>query len=281
LKLSYDKIRNKDAAKRIVVFIDDLDRCSPLKTLEVFESIKVFLGIVGIIYVIGLSHETVSKLISLQYGASGITGEQYVKKMIQIPISLPKWNSYDIVALIQNLIKKGITAKYKEIIADNKYLISEAVENNPREVKRFINNFIVSYEIFSKHKNINPTELLVVQTLILRWSNFFYELLASGQPLLKEAKKYFNMNQIQREIELQSTSAERNECQVSLRHLNLEENAWDFIKNHEKIIFGITNWELYRRAVQPLLHEDYYFGQEHLHDIINLHTLTAKINSGA
>jgi predicted KAP-like P-loop ATPase len=39
---------------RIVVFIDDLDRCSPKKALEVFESIKVFLGIDGFVYIIGL-----------------------------------------------------------------------------------------------------------------------------------------------------------------------------------------------------------------------------------
>ena len=31
--------------KRILVFIDDLDRCSPKTTLEVFESIKAFLDI--------------------------------------------------------------------------------------------------------------------------------------------------------------------------------------------------------------------------------------------
>ncbi|HKG88681.1 MAG TPA: P-loop NTPase fold protein [Nitrososphaeraceae archaeon] len=34
---------------RIVVFIDDLDRCSPKTTLEVFESIKVFLGMKGFV----------------------------------------------------------------------------------------------------------------------------------------------------------------------------------------------------------------------------------------
>ena len=39
---------------RIVVFIDDLDRCMPEKAVEVLESIKTFFDIEGMIYVIGM-----------------------------------------------------------------------------------------------------------------------------------------------------------------------------------------------------------------------------------
>jgi len=41
------KIIDKYPSSRVVVFIDDLDRCSPKKALEVLESVKVFLGIDG------------------------------------------------------------------------------------------------------------------------------------------------------------------------------------------------------------------------------------------
>jgi len=58
-------IRIKQPSFRIVVFVDDLDRCSPRKTLEILESIKVFLGMDGFIYVLGLSHIVVSKLIEI------------------------------------------------------------------------------------------------------------------------------------------------------------------------------------------------------------------------
>ena len=56
-------LRNKQNLDefRIVVFIDDLDRCSPKKALEVFESVKVFLGVDGFIYVLGVSPETILK----------------------------------------------------------------------------------------------------------------------------------------------------------------------------------------------------------------------------
>ena len=143
------RIRQNNPAFRIVVFVDDLDRCSPKKTLEVLESIKIFLGMEGFIYVIGISHDIVTKLIDIEYKESGIKGEQYIKKIIQIPITLPKWNNQDIIDLVKDFVKKEIIDdKYTNTIDENIELISTAIENNPREIKRFLNNFIVAFEIF-------------------------------------------------------------------------------------------------------------------------------------
>jgi len=127
--------------------VDDLDRCSPKKTLEVLESIKVFLGMEGFIYIIGVSQDIVTKLIDTEYKESGVKGDQYIKRMIQIPITLPRWDTEDVTNLVFDFdfIKKGITHnKYKNVIEENIDLISKAVENNPREIKRFLNNFIVA-----------------------------------------------------------------------------------------------------------------------------------------
>jgi predicted KAP-like P-loop ATPase len=49
---------------KIVVFIDDLDRCLPTKALEVLESTKVFLDLDGFIFVMGLSYNKISQLIT-------------------------------------------------------------------------------------------------------------------------------------------------------------------------------------------------------------------------
>jgi hypothetical protein len=57
----------------------------------------------GFIYVIGMSHDIVSKLIDLEYKESGVKGEHYIKKMIQIPITLPKCNNQDVVDLVKIL----------------------------------------------------------------------------------------------------------------------------------------------------------------------------------
>ena len=51
--------------------------------------------------------------------------------------------------------------RYREII--NLNLISAAVEHNPRELKRFLNNFIIAYEIFSSNREFQ-TKRVVTDT---------------------------------------------------------------------------------------------------------------------
>jgi predicted KAP-like P-loop ATPase len=210
IEMEMAKIMEKYDGSRVIVFIDDLYRCSPKKALEVFESVKVFLGLEGFMYIIGLSHETISKLITAEYQNSGIKGEQYIRKLIQIPITIPEWNDVDIKELIHNLSTK-LDDKYKEIIEKNMEVIASAVEFNPREVKRFINNFIVAHEVYSNNNKVKAKELLVVQALKVRWNTFYIHFslnkdvrtavkaLLVSVPL-SDLRKVFNLEQIREEI---------------------------------------------------------------------------------
>jgi hypothetical protein len=56
----------------------------------------------GFVYVIGLTHDIVANVIDVAYNEAGVKGDQYIKKMIQIPITLPKWDHKDITKLIQD-----------------------------------------------------------------------------------------------------------------------------------------------------------------------------------
>jgi hypothetical protein len=155
----------------------------------VFESIKAFLGIKGFIYILGLSREIILKAVKEAYRKYEIDGEEYIKKIIQLPIKIPDWEEH-IEELIEHLLKmegaKRIDEKYRSIIEENKPLISKAVEPNPREVKRFINSYMLAYE---KHppqmvkkgdhdkqlhdKQLHDKQLLVAHALKMRWENFF------------------------------------------------------------------------------------------------------------
>ena len=108
-------------SSKIVVFIDDLDRCSPKKVIEVFESMKIFLDIEGFVYVLGLSREIILKAIEEVYRKYEINGEEYVRKIIQVPLKIPEWTEEHIVCLIDDLLKnKNIGAKYRDTISSNK-----------------------------------------------------------------------------------------------------------------------------------------------------------------
>ena len=131
---------------RMVVFIDDLDRCLPEKVVELLESIKLFFDIKGYLFVMGLDKQVVKKGIAHRYRhfeadsakkgvGSGdvISPEDYLEKMIQLPIELPP-------------VEPGKKRKYIESLLsgqkaymDHARLIEVGVGENPRSLKRFVN----------------------------------------------------------------------------------------------------------------------------------------------
>jgi predicted KAP-like P-loop ATPase len=171
--------KSENKSFRIVVFVDDLDRCSPKRALKVFESVKVFLDIEGFIFVLGLSLVTIAKLIEKEYEKANIQGRDYIRKIIQIPIFLPEWNADDMLRIIDNLINR-LDQTYSELIRENKDILKTLVEPNPRELKRFVNNFMISYEWFSSsNPEIGKEELLLVQALQFRWDAFYQEFMSN------------------------------------------------------------------------------------------------------
>ena len=261
IKNEIHKIRSNNPNFKIVVFVDDLDRCSPKKTLEVLESIKVFLGMEGFIYIIGLSHDVVTKLIDIEYEKNGVKGEQYIKKIIQIPITLPKWINDDIIKLVEDLIQKEIiNTKYKEIFNQkNIELLSYAIENNPREIKRFLNNFIIAYEIFSSKTNVNANELLVIQAIQLRWANFYNLVINSEddfrKKLFNEINKYIQLDEDTRLKVLDSNEVDQNKdfdmkLRTLLRNYKTDLELWKVLEKNFDILNNMKDWNVYRRATE-------------------------------
>ena len=108
---------NKENNLRIVVFIDDLDRCAPDKVLEVLESIKIFLGISGFIYVLGLNQNVIETCINNKYKDLNIKGEDYVKKIIQIPFRIPEWREKELKNYVNAISSYSRKTQCWEIIA--------------------------------------------------------------------------------------------------------------------------------------------------------------------
>ena len=149
---------------RIVIFVDDLDRCTPQKALEILESIKTFFDIEGIIFVIGIDPSSIDPIIKTKYGEnSKIDGMKYLQKIVQLPYSIPLWNPPHLSNTISNMIREtGLHEKVIKKVLDPKMqeLIVKATELNPRDVKRFINSIVISQEIYGQ--GINDIEKIIV-----------------------------------------------------------------------------------------------------------------------
>ncbi len=164
VKHELESIRKETENFKIVIFVDDLDRCTPERALEILESIKTFFDIEGIIFIIGMDPSTIDPIIKTKYGEdSKINGMKYLQKIVQLPYTIPLWNpqrlSDTITSMIdethlpKNVIEKVLDTKMQE-------LIIKATELNPRDVKRFINSIVISHEIYGQ--KINDIEKIIV-----------------------------------------------------------------------------------------------------------------------
>ena len=80
------------ADERMVIFIDDLDRCLPEVVLEVLEALKLYLNIPQLVFVIGLDREVVDAVVRHHYKKHGLgeaKAKQYLDKMFQVEVDIP------------------------------------------------------------------------------------------------------------------------------------------------------------------------------------------------
>ena len=139
-KSSPEKIDEQKGA--LVVFVDDLDRCLPKKTVQVLEAIKLFLDKEGAVFLLGADIRRVQEAVAAHYKGTGVTGESaadYLEKVIQLRFELPLIEE----TRMQNFLETT------EIIDDDwgeswKILITGA-EVNPRKVKTFMNDLSLQW----------------------------------------------------------------------------------------------------------------------------------------
>ncbi|MCH9033819.1 MAG: hypothetical protein IID42_04870, partial [Planctomycetes bacterium] len=83
--------------RRLILYVDDLDRCLPNKAVEVLEAIKVFLDTEGFVFVLALDKEVIVNAVEAHYGKEyPISGGDYIKKLIQVEFALQALRSEDI-----------------------------------------------------------------------------------------------------------------------------------------------------------------------------------------
>lgn len=124
----------------LAVFIDDLDRCLPAKTIQVLEAIKLMVGRPGTVFVLGASERVVQEAIRTHYQEQEKTGgtdhQQYLEKLIQVRFELPPIRKEDVQQFVEGLHQGR---RLDDTLRANLPLIAVGVPTNPRRIKTFIN----------------------------------------------------------------------------------------------------------------------------------------------
>lgn len=82
--------------ERLVVLVDDLDRCLPGAVIDILEAVKLFLFVPGTVFIIATDEAMIEYAVRRHYPDLPVSQADYTKhyleKLIQIPIRIPSLN---------------------------------------------------------------------------------------------------------------------------------------------------------------------------------------------
>lgn len=88
-------------AQKLVIFIDELDRCRPSFALEMLERLKHYFDDDRIIFVVSINKEQLTHTISNYYGV-GFDSTGYLNKFFDLEANLPALQTYDTEIQVDN-----------------------------------------------------------------------------------------------------------------------------------------------------------------------------------
>jgi len=134
---------------RVVVLIDDLDRCFPDQAIRLLESIKLVLAQQGFIFVLGVARKVIEGYLqhryASDYGIADFKGELYLDKIVQLPFHIPPSTDR-----MDGFCREILAGQPKELVAELQPVlptVADALGGNPRAVIRFINNILIDHAI--------------------------------------------------------------------------------------------------------------------------------------
>jgi hypothetical protein len=119
---------------RLVVFVDDLDRCTPDAALSVLEALKLFVGDARCVFVLAMDFDILSAVAERRFGDHlQISGSEYLEKIIQLPFFLPD--------ITFDSLRASLSRHAGDLAGNDAFweLVELGFGSNPRRVKRYIN----------------------------------------------------------------------------------------------------------------------------------------------
>lgn len=142
-------------AKRLVIFVDELDRCSPEEVVSTLDAIRTFLGVERCVFIIAADQNVLERALTAKARQSTpmdsqnpyySAGSAYLDKVFQYQVSLPPLFPQSITKFAASLVRDRLSGVWHEVDIDR--IVSILVPSHvrsPRRVKHLMNAFALAY----------------------------------------------------------------------------------------------------------------------------------------
>jgi len=170
LKLRADQII-KDTGKRIVVFIDDIDRLDVKEIQMILKLVKLVGDFPLTNYVLAFDEQVVAMALAPIYGNGDIeTGYKFLEKIVQVPLKIPKATKTSLRKYTLDLLNTTLTKCEVQLNNDELTCFHEVFNDyylkhidNPRLAIRYAN--VLSFSLPLLRGEVNNGDLLILEGL--------------------------------------------------------------------------------------------------------------------
>ena len=174
----FGRVVKNVSLKRLLIVIDNLDRCTHDRAVELLSTIKTFLAKETdvsennkCIFLIACDDEAIKKHLESVYtkmqGKEGCTEpfstDEFLRKFFNVFLRIPDFIDTELQAYTEDLLKEIGIPRFDS--PDVAYVITNAFRENPRQIKQFI-NILLAHFLLAQERESGQKPLIVLKGVI-------------------------------------------------------------------------------------------------------------------
>jgi hypothetical protein len=215
-------IQKKVKEKRLVVLIDDLDRCTPELLPQLLLSLRELLDLPGFTFLLAFDDEIVSRALT-DTNPAWLDGSDFLEKILDFRFHLPP-----VLEKQKELLVFRALAKYCPFVPEESVKgIQDLLPTNPRKLKTLIRSLAALKPQITRHApgEFSWTDMWLAQ--MLRHESYtFFERLLIGDRLDKEVGALYRLLKEESRNKLRGDDQEKDHGINNLIEESGVKNAW-------------------------------------------------------
>ena len=202
----FKRITKEMSSKKLLVIIDNLDRCTHNKAVELLSTFKTFLAKDAnvnennqCIFLIACDDEAIKAHLKNVFTKNqndrsdedSFSADEFLRKFFNVSLRIPDFIDTELQTYTEELLKKTNISQLRT--PDISYVITTAFRENPRQIKQFINILIANF-FLAKDREESKNPLIIPKGVITKNVAFLAKFLIIQQKYHKEyikIKEYY------------------------------------------------------------------------------------------
>jgi hypothetical protein len=169
----------KENGKKLVIFIDDIDRLEKTEIHAIFRLVKLTADFPNVIYILAFDDKMVASAIGERFGSGDDeAGRQFLEKIIQVPLRIPEANGEALEDFCLDKIKAAISSSNLQLTETQSQRLANLLPvtllpsiNTPRLAVRYANGLNFALPLLKKEVDI--VDLILLEGIKILYPQYY------------------------------------------------------------------------------------------------------------